>query len=302
MEKLLSAKHLFKYYDNGNIKALDDVSFSVKKGELIGILGRNGAGKSTMFKIICSVLEADKGEVLINNPENRFDFISYLPEVRGLNPRELVFDQLVDLLCYKGIKRSDAKRMIKEQLKLSNMEEYKDHKVADLSKGNQQKIQFISAIANQPELLILDEPFSGLDVISADFFWETLLRLNQEGTTIIFSTHGLDEKLLNCNKFMFFAKGKIQEYDTLEEIQNHNSRVLEFSAPSLSEEVVKEKLGNRTFHLKKDMFYVEIEDDKEAKKIFEDLGSPYCTRFVVRKKSLEELFRIYNGDGEEHGK
>ena len=126
MENLLSAKHLFKYYDNGNIKALDDVSFSVKKGELIGILGRNGAGKSTMFKIICSVLEADKGEVLINNPENRFDFISYLPEVRGLNPRELVFDQLVDLLCYKGIKRSDAKRMIKEQLKLSNMEEYKD--------------------------------------------------------------------------------------------------------------------------------------------------------------------------------
>ncbi|WP_234123015.1 ABC transporter ATP-binding protein [Clostridium hydrogenum] len=298
MQNMIEVEHIVKMY--GDVKALDDISFSVKKGELIGVLGRNGAGKSTMFKILCSVLKADSGRIYIDNQTNRFDHISYLPEVRGLNPRELVFDQLVDLLCYKGIRRSVAKNMVREQLALCKMDNYKDKQIADLSKGNQQKIQFISAIANNPEVLILDEPFSGLDVISADFFWNTILRLVSNGTTILFSTHSLEEKLEHCDKFMFVAKGKILEYDSLSEIQKRNSLVLELVCPSLKREFIEQKLEGKEYSEKSGHFYITIASDSEAQEIFNVLGSPYCTKFIVRKRNIDELFRIYNDNGENY--
>jgi len=295
MNKIIEIENVTKTYNNGKLKALDDVSFTVEKGSLVGVLGRNGAGKSTLFKVICSVINKDSGRVSILNPTNRIDQISYLPEVRGLNPRELVGEHLVDLLCYKGIRRYEAKRMIKKKLIEFGMEQYENSRIDTLSKGNQQKIQFISVIANNPEILILDEPFSGLDIISTDFFWDTILDLSQKGTTILFSTHNLEDRFYYCDYYMFIVKGKIVEYDSLTNIQNRNHRILELNCPSLNLEQIKKVLGNRKY--KEDFeggFNIMIQNEEEAKKIFEDLGSQYCSKFIVRKLKIDELFRIYN--------
>lgn len=294
MDKIIDVSNVTKTYNNGKFTALDDVSFSVDKGSLIGVLGRNGAGKSTLFKIICSVINKDSGKVSISNTKRRIDQISYLPEVRGLNPRELVAEHLVDLLCYKGIKRSHSKHMVKKRLAEFGMDQYANSRIDTLSKGNQQKIQFISVIANEPEILILDEPFSGLDIISTDFFWNTILNLSKKGTTILFSTHNLEERFYYCNYFMFLVKGKIVEFDSLANIQNNNSCVLELSCPTLTSEQIKEILGNRQYKEESASFNIMIKDEDEAKMIFEDLGSRYCSKFVVRKLKIDELFRLYN--------
>lgn len=296
---MIEVNSVRKVFNDRKKIALDNVSFSAERGEIICFLGRNGAGKSTLFKIICGVMMADEGKVYIENETGRIDNVGYLPEVRGLNPKQDVFLHLCDILCYKGIRRKEANKMVEKWLTRFGMFQYKEARIDTLSKGNQQKIQFISAIANEPNILILDEPFSGLDVISAEFFWDIIRERKANGTTILFSTHDFDNSLLYCDKFLFLVNGKVVEYGSIEEIQGRNPKVLEISFDNMESRYNEIRVLCPSVVFKKKKAVIPIADEKEAQIIYENLGKPFCTRFVIREQTIKELFCQYNKeDGE----
>ncbi len=218
---ILEIQHISKSY--GDKKALEDVSLNISKGEIFGLLGPNGAGKSTLIRIITQIIKADSGEILINGSRLRPDHIEvigYLPEERGLYKKMKVGDQLMYLARLKGMSKSDAFEKIKFWIKRFEIQEWWDKKIEDLSKGMQQKIQFISTVVHDPEILILDEPFSGFDPINANLIRDEILELRDKGCSIIFSTHRMDsvEELCdhialinNAKKILDGSKFKIKE-------------------------------------------------------------------------------------------
>jgi len=174
--------------------ALDDVSFEIEKGKIFGLLGPNGAGKTTLIRILTHITAPDKGEILFNGKplsEKDLENIGYLPEERGLYKKMEVGEQSLYLAQLKGIPRNEALKRLKYWFRKFEIENWWKRKVEELSKGMQQKIQFITTIIHNPDLLILDEPFSGFDPINTNLLKEEILALKKKGTTIILSTHNM---------------------------------------------------------------------------------------------------------------
>ncbi|WP_198850841.1 ABC transporter ATP-binding protein [Alicyclobacillus sp. SO9] len=188
----LEVKGLRKSY--GNKLAIDDISFTIPEGQVFGLLGLNGAGKSTTIRIILDILTADKGEVLWNgtparkHPKSTF---GYLPEERGLYPNMRVLDELILFGRLQGLSKQDASASANEWIERFEIPHYAKNTVVELSKGNQQKIQFIAAVIHNPKVIILDEPFSGLDPVNTSLFKSVFLDLVKTGATILFSSHQL---------------------------------------------------------------------------------------------------------------
>ncbi|MFV0506616.1 MAG: ABC transporter ATP-binding protein [Bacteroidales bacterium] len=192
-------------------KALDDVSLSLGKGRVLGLLGPNGAGKSTLIRIINKILYADAGEVLLDGKDIDFDKtskIGYLPEERGLYQKMRVIDQLMYLARLKGITKSEARHNINYWFEKFGLEKWRNKKLKELSKGMQQKVQFISTIIHKPELLIFDEPFSGFDPINVELLKGEILRMRDEGATIIFSTHNMASVEEVCDEVVLINDSK----------------------------------------------------------------------------------------------
>ena len=193
MNQLLSATNISKSY--GDFKALNDVSVEVEKGSIHGLLGPNGAGKTSFIRIINQIVMPDSGQIQFDgttlNP-NHIKDIGYLPEERGLYKSMKVGDQIMYLAQLKGLNKSDAKKRLKywfEKLEIGN---WWDKKIQELSKGQAQKIQFITTVLHEPKLLIFDEPFSGFDPVSANLIKDEILELRNKGATVIFSTHRME--------------------------------------------------------------------------------------------------------------
>ena len=187
---MLKVKNIVKYY--GNNKAVDNLSFEVKNGEIFGLLGENGAGKTTTFRIIMGLIESNSGEVLLDGKKidyNLTDKIGFVTEERSLLTKLTVLEQLKFYGVLKGLDERTIEKDIDKWLERFEISSYKNRKIKELSKGNQQKIQFISAIINHPKLLILDEPFTGLDPINVKMMKDAIYELQKEGTSIIFSSH-----------------------------------------------------------------------------------------------------------------
>ncbi len=295
---MIKFNNVSKTYKN-SVKALSNVGFEVKKGEIVGVIGRNGAGKSTMFKIMCGLIEDYEGESFVSGKKSSIDLaetISYLPEVRGIDQRKYILDHLIDLVMYKGISKKDAKKEVEKWLKEFGLYERRYSKISSLSKGNQQRIQLIAALASNPKLLILDEPFSGLDLITVDFFWKILLRLRDEGCTIIFSTHDLNDDLLYCDKFLFIDHGCMKQFGTLDEIQNHFPFVLELDNASANEEHIRKIAGNENVTRKRNEYYIKLKEKSMSRRIFDDLTEPYSEKFYLRKMNISEIFRELSGE------
>lgn len=295
---MIRLEHVGKTYKKGEVIALNDVNIQVEKGALTAVIGRNGAGKSTLFKIICGVITDYTGSSHINNSRSSIDMsekTSYLPEERGLDGRMQVLEHLTDMVCYKGIKKGIAQKAVGEWLNEFGLQESKFRRIDTLSKGNQQKLQFIVAIASNPEILILDEPFSGLDTITSDLLWTVINRLRKKGCTIIFSTHNLNDKLMDCDEFIFIVNGKVIEKGCLDLIQDKYPLILEIQNSSFQIEKIYDLVNKDNIQCLQKVYYIEVDNLEISKIIFERLENKYCEKFYVRKMNITELFRKING-------
>ena len=200
---MLKVENVTKKY--GDLVAVDNLSFEVKDGELFGLLGLNGAGKTTTFRMILGLLDDYTGNITIDGEKinyNITDKIGFLTEERSLLTKLTVCEQIVYYGVLKSMTEEDILKKLDYWLDRFAISEYKNKRIKELSKGNQQKVQFISAIINEPKLLILDEPFSGLDPINVELFKEVILELKKKGTSIIFSSHRMEHVELFCEKLV----------------------------------------------------------------------------------------------------
>ncbi len=206
---ILEVKHVTKQY--ATHKALNDVSLLVPKGSIFGLLGPNGAGKTSLIRIITQITQADKGEIFFDGellkPEHIYQ-IGYLPEERGLYKKMEVGEQLLYFAQLKGLSRKEAMHKLKDWIERFEIKAWWGKKVEELSKGMQQKIQFIATVLHQPKLIILDEPFSGFDPINADLITQEILKLKQQGSSIIFSTHRMESVEQLCDDIALINKSE----------------------------------------------------------------------------------------------
>lgn len=209
MNNILELKDVVKTYENHT--AVDGVSFNVPKGRIFGLLGPNGAGKTSLIRIITTITRADSGTVLFNGEPlgaRHPEAIGYMPEERGLYKKMQVGEHLIYLAQLKGLTAAEAKSEIDYWFKKFDIEDWWDKKIEELSKGMQQKIQFIATVIHKPNLLILDEPFSGLDPVNTNLIKDEIYQLNQQGTSIIFSTHRMEQVEEVCEEIVLIHKGK----------------------------------------------------------------------------------------------
>jgi len=207
---ILELKGLKKYY--AAHKAVDDISFTIDEGCIFGLLGPNGAGKTTLLRMITGIIYPDEGSIFFQ--EKKFDQerdifkIGYMPEERGLYKKMKIGEQALYLAMLKGMSRKDALQQIRYWFEKFEMQSWVNKKVDDLSKGMSQKLQFVITVLHRPPLLILDEPFSGLDPVNSNLIKEEIFNLSKAGTTIIFSTHRMEQVEEICNKIVLINKGK----------------------------------------------------------------------------------------------
>ncbi|EFK57996.1 ABC transporter ATP-binding protein [Sphingobacterium spiritivorum] len=206
---MLDIQHIVKQY--ANHRALDDVSLFIPKGKIFGLLGPNGAGKTSLIRIINQITAPDEGQILFNgevlNP-NHIGKIGYLPEERGLYKKMKIGEQMLYLAQLKGLSKAEASTKIRYWFEKLQIQSWWDKKVEDLSKGMQQKVQFVATIVHEPELIILDEPFSGFDPVNAQIIQDEILELNKKGATIIYSTHRMETVEELCDNIALINKSK----------------------------------------------------------------------------------------------
>lgn len=221
---LLELKNIDKSF--GEKKVLKGVSFVAESGKAFGLLGRNGAGKTTSIRILMNVFPADAGEVLTDGNPIDYDKISlgYLPEERGLYPKKLIIDQLVYFAELRGMKRTDAVQSVDRWLKRLELYEYRNKRLDTLSKGNQQKIQLITALAHDPQIVILDEPFSGLDPVNAILLKDVVKEQIARGKIVLFSSHQMSYIEEFCDSIAILNAGKVVLHGDLREIKRNYVR------------------------------------------------------------------------------
>lgn len=207
---ILELRNLKKYY--ATQKAVDDISFSIPEGSIFGLLGPNGAGKTTLLRMITGIFYPDSGQIYFEgkkfNPVEDIPKIGYMPEERGLYKKMKIGEQALYLGQLKGLSRREAMKNTKEWFVKFDMQTWWNKKVNDLSKGMGQKLQFVTTVLHEPKLLILDEPFSGLDPVNSNLIKDEIFKLAQKGTTIIFSTHRMEQVEEICDHIVLVNKGK----------------------------------------------------------------------------------------------
>jgi ABC-2 type transport system ATP-binding protein len=205
---MLQVDQLIKKFNN--VIAVNDISFEVQRGMIFGLLGPNGAGKTTTIRCILNIIKPTSGRITFENqPVSGIDFrkFGYLPEERGLYKKSKVEEVILYLAKLKGLSSAEASDKFKFWVKQLNLEDVRDKKVEELSKGNQQKVQFIIAVLHEPEIIILDEPFAGFDPINQQIIKEQILKLSREGKIIILSMHQMETAEKLCNKILLINKG-----------------------------------------------------------------------------------------------
>ena len=237
---MLDIRNISKQY--GQYYALNDVSLHIPRGSIFGLLGPNGAGKTSLIRIINQITAPDSGIVYFRGEplrSNHIEKIGYLPEERGLYKKMKIGEQMLYLAQLKGLKKQDALQRIKAWFIKLQIESWWDKKIEDLSKGMQQKVQFIATVIHEPELIILDEPFSGFDPLNAQIIQEEILELNKKGATIIYSTHRMESVEALCdhiallNKSKKILDGSVSEIKNAYKSQSYNIKLAQVVNPSI---------------------------------------------------------------------
>lgn len=274
--------------------AVDDLSLTIPEKEMFGFLGANGAGKTTTFRMILGLLDCSDGQITWDDKTIDYSsshLVGYLPEERGLYPKLKVRDQIVYLARLRGMQKNEALTELKKWLERFKITEYENKKVEELSKGNQQKIQFIAAVVHKPKLLILDEPFSGLDPVNVEMLKEAVLALRENGATIVFSSHRMEHVEEMCEHLCIMHKGSPVVSGSLKEIKREFGKKnlvihADFSLDSLKNfpGVVKSKVTMEGIHL-------QIEGEEVAGKILKDIvDKGFIRRFALEEPSLNDIF------------
>lgn len=260
MSSILELQNLKKYF--ATQKAVDDISLTVDKGQIFGLLGPNGAGKTTLIRMITGIFYPDEGQIIFDgkkfDPVNDTVSIGYMPEERGLYKKMKIGEQAMYLAQLKGLSYKDALEKIKKWFIRFEMESWWNKKVEDLSKGMSQKLQFVTTVLHEPKLVILDEPFSGLDPVNTNLIKDEIFKMAQNGTTIIFSTHRMEQVEEICNHIVLVNKGqKILDGSVAQVKQDFKENLFSIGAENIPEqnglapfEMIRNKENNYVVRIK----------------------------------------------------
>ena len=275
-------------------QAVDNISFEVNKPGVFGLLGTNGAGKTTTIRMLLGIIKKDSGEITWNGKtvERKSVNFGYLPEERGVYPKTKIYDQLMYFAKLKGMSQKDADEAIKKWAKVLKVEEYIPMTAEKLSKGNQQKIQFMTAIIHNPELIVLDEPFSGLDPVNTEILKNIMIDLVKEGKYIIMSSHQMASIEEFCTDILILNKGKTVLKGNLKEIkESYKANRLELSTNKNIDEYIKEFNMEIEF-AKNNEYSIKIDNEENAHKLLEKLinDNIKIDKFEIKKPTLNDIF------------
>ena len=292
---ILELKNINKSF--GEKEVLKGVSFKAEGGKAFGLLGRNGAGKTTSIRILMDVFPANSGEVLIDGKPIDYDKvgIGYLPEERGLYPKKLIIDQLVYFAELKGMSAKDAVKAVDYWLSRLGMTEYRNKRLDTLSKGNQQKIQLITALAHDPDIVILDEPFSGLDPVNAMLLKDVVKEQIAKGKIVLFSSHQMSYIEEFCDSIAIINAGKVAISGDLHEIKRNYVRdklVVSTTKP----ELIQRDLGDACTVLDNGTLLIQLASPDEKQGMMKRIVETYDVDEVkVFEPSLNDIFVEYAG-------
>lgn len=289
----LTLKNLQKSF--GEKEVLKGISFSTEGGKAFGLLGRNGAGKTTSIRIIMGVFSADGGEVLIDGKPIDYNKIQigYLPEERRLYPKKKIIDQLVYFANLKGMNYKSAVKSVDYWLRRLNMTEYRYKRLDTLSKGNQQKIQLITAIAHNPQIIILDEPFSGLDPVNAMILKDVVKEQIKKGKIVLFSSHQMNYIEEFCDKIAILNNGKIALQGELYDIKRNYVRDKLIVRSENADKIVEE-LGECCSLTETGEIKIQLNSEKEKQNMMKTLTEKYdIDEIKVFEPSLNDIFVEY---------
>ena len=288
----LKVENVSKYFDNKLV--VDNISFEINEPGVFGLLGTNGAGKTTTIKMILGIIKKDKGEITWNEKavDRKNVNFGYLPEERGIYPKSKIFDQLLYFAELKGKKTQETSEEIKYWMERLKIDEYQNMTAEKLSKGNQQKVQFITAILNNPELIVLDEPFSGLDPVNTELLKEVIIELVKKGKYIIMSSHQMTSIEEFCKDIVIINKGKTVLKGNLKEIKNsYPANRLEINADKDITSYINE--AGMTIEKNIDNNYeIKIENEEQAHSLMKTLvvQGVKLNKFELQKPSLNDIF------------
>lgn len=288
----LKIEKVSKYF--GEKLAVDNISFEINKPGVFGLLGTNGAGKSTTIRMMLGILKKDSGEITWNGKkvERKNVNFGYLPEERGIYPKSKIYEQLLYFAELKGMKKEDASKEIDYWMDKLKVSEYKNMTAEKLSKGNQQKVQFITAILNDPELIVLDEPFSGLDPVNTELLKEVILELVEKGKYIVMSSHQMTSIEEFCSDVVIINKGKTVLKGNLKEIKDtyKANRLIINTKQDITAEIKELNLN-----IEKNIdnnYEIKIENEEVAHALLKNLVSKNIEidKFELKKPSLNDIF------------
>ncbi|MCI8528459.1 MAG: ATP-binding cassette domain-containing protein [Lachnospiraceae bacterium] len=295
----LEVKNIHKSF--GEKEVLHGVSFQVEGGKALGLLGRNGAGKTTTIRILMDVFHANSGEILLDGKKfvplkHR---IGYLPEERGLYPKRTVLDQMNYLAALRGMKAKEARESAKKWLARLQVSEYEKRKLETLSKGNQQKVQLAATLVHNPEIVILDEPFSGLDPVNSQILKDVVNELIQEGRLVIFSSHQMSYVEEFCDNIAIINQGEVVLDGELHKIKKeYGMNRLMLAAENLSLDQLKERMEREWQDLvvvsgrKKEFLVLELQEGKARRDVLERLAQSdmIVDKFGAYEPTLNDIF------------
>ncbi|PMC40290.1 sodium ABC transporter ATP-binding protein [Bacillus sp. UMB0899] len=278
----------------GSHLAVDQLSIIIPEHEIFGFLGANGAGKTTTFRMILGLLNPTDGEIKWNGSNISYeesDMIGYLPEERGLYPKLKVKDQLMYLGRLKGMSKHRVANEMDHWLQRFNVTEYANKKVEELSKGNQQKIQFIAAVLHKPKLLILDEPFSGLDPINVELLKKAVVDLKEAGTSIVFASHRMEHVEELCQHLCIMHKGKPVVHGALRDIKRSFGKKNLFIHGDFDMSFLENIPGVIKSKSTSEGMELQIENEEVSSRIFHELQHKgFVRKFALEEPSLNDIF------------
>ena len=296
---MLRAEHITKTYDAGRKIALQDFSLEIPKASIYGLLGPNGAGKTTFIRIVNQIIQADKGKIFFN--DTLLDFrhiweVGYMPEERGLYKNMSIGDQLMYFGELKGMKRQDVLEQSKYWFEKLEIGQWWNKKISELSKGMAQKVQFVVTVLHRPQLLILDEPFSGFDPVNANLIKNQILELKKNGTTIILSTHRMESVEELCDQVALVHQSKkVFEGEISKIKEKFRQNLLEISLTEIKEErfnQFKEQMPLQNERRKGEFVSFELKNDFNQRQLFQELTE--IGKVQLFKEKMPTMNEVFN--------